>query len=274
MSSISCNDETIENHKHLFSDAELAEFHTQGFVIVRGLGDSQLTARMRQVSQEHLEREIAPLELESEVKYPGAPTSQAEPGGRTIRRLKQTHARDIVFTEWVCSPPIVARLSQLLGPKLVMPLAHHNCVMTKQPHHSSDTRWHQDIRYWSFPSSDLISVWLALGNEYPQNGGLLVVPGSHRMSFEPAQFDETLFFRDSMESNRQIIETAVPVEMKREDVLFFHCRTLHSASRNFETQTKFSAVFTFRAADNSPPVGSRSALAGELILPAAPTSQN
>lgn len=267
MSTISCDDLPQDAQCLQFSEAERLQFQEQGYVIVRGMGDLELVKRMLVVTQEHLAREIEPLEFEAEVKYPGAPTSLDEQGGRTVRRLKQAHSRDIVFTQWLCSSPLVARLNQLLGPQVVMPLAHHNCVMTKQPKHSSDTGWHQDIRYWSFPSSDLVSVWLALCDEHTGNGCLFVIPGSHRMSFKKTQLDESLFFRDDIDENRELIKTAIPVELNCADVLFFHGRTLHSASRNYQQQTKYSAVFTFRAADNVPPVGSRSAMGGEFILP-------
>ena len=131
-----------------------------------------------------------------------------------------------------------------------MPLAHHNCVMTKQPHHSSDTRWHRDIRYWNFTSPKLVSVWLALGKEYPENGGLFVIPGSHRLKLQPSQLDESLFFREDVAENQPLLDSAVPVELAAGDVLFFHACTLHTASRNNTDQSKFSAVFTFRPADN------------------------
>jgi phytanoyl-CoA hydroxylase len=51
------------------------------------------------------------------------------------------------------------------------------------------------------------------------------------------------------------------------DVLFFHCRTFHAAGRNQTSEIKFSAVFTFRPADNSPKPGTRSAAMPELLLP-------
>ena len=37
--------------------------------------------------------------------------------------------------------------------------------MTKAKTYSSATLWHQDNRYWSFEEENLISVWLALGDE-------------------------------------------------------------------------------------------------------------
>ncbi len=244
-----------------FSADEIAQFERDGFFIARGLAGRDWATRMLQVTREHLERELPPVELEADVHYPGSPESIDRPGGRTIRRLKQAHSRDIVFTEWICHLPLVQRLSQLLGPGVVMP---------QQPHHSSDTRWHRDIRFWNFTTPELVSVWLALGNEYPENGGLFVIPGSHRVEFQPSQLDEARFFREDVPENQAMINSAIPVELSAGDVLFFHARTLHMASRNKTDQPKFSAVFTFRSADNPPIPESRSAAAGEVVLPELP----
>jgi phytanoyl-CoA hydroxylase len=51
------------------------------------------------------------------------------------------------------------------------------------------------------------------------------------------------------------------------DVLFFHAKLLHAASRNYTSQTKYSAVFTFHGPDNAPLPGTRSAELPELVLP-------
>jgi phytanoyl-CoA hydroxylase len=183
--------------------------------------------------------------------------------------LKQALARDPCFLEWVSSPGLARRLGQLLGPRIIMPLAHHNCVMTKQPHYSSDTGWHQDIRYWSYERSELVSVWLALTPETLDNGCLRVIPGTHLTVLERLRFDEDLFLRGDLPENQELIARAVPVELEPGDVLFFHARTFHAASRNHSQATKYSVVFTFRPADNPPRRGSRSAAMPELLFPDA-----
>jgi phytanoyl-CoA hydroxylase len=222
---------------------------------------------MLTVARDHLTREVAPLEFETEVEYPGSPESLKAAGGRTVRRLKQAHSRDIVFTEWAGSRQLQSRLQQLLGPSIVMPLAHHNCVMTKQPDFSSDTGWHRDIRYWSFQRPELVSVWLALGEEHPENGGLFVIPGSHRIELGAGQLDEQHFIRADIPENQSLLNKRQAVELEPGDVLFFHACTLHEASRNFTSETKFSSVFTFRPSANQPVPQSRSC-APELLLPA------
>ena len=246
--------------------SERIHFEDYGYVILRGFADEKIVQRMKRSTRSDLDQAIAPVEYEAELHYPGAPGSLVDLGGRTIRRLKQAHSRGIVFTDWVAFPPLVASLKQLLGPELICPLAHHNCIMTKEPQFSSDTGWHQDIRYWSFRHPDLVSTWLALGNENRENGCLQLVPGSHRMSFHEDQFDEDLFFRTDLPENQRLLAETVPAELEAGDVLLFHCRTLHAATRNHTDQTKYSVVFTFRGAGNPPMPGSRSAGSPELLI--------
>ena len=66
-----------------------------------------------------------------------------------------------------------------------MSRAHHNCLMTKHPRYGSMTGWHRDMRFWSFEREDLVSVWLALGEETIDNGALWFVPGSHTACSTP-----------------------------------------------------------------------------------------
>ena len=247
--------------------AEWEQFQRDGFFVFRQLMKAEIREQMLAVTLEGVQREIAPIEYEADLHYPGAPPSFDADGGRTIRRLKQAHSRHHVFSQWLCDRDLTDRLVDLLGPRLVMPLAHHNCIMTKQPKFSSDTGWHQDVRYWAFQQPDLISVWISLVPERVENGCLRVIPGSHRMNFDRSRFDDQLFFRADLPENSRLIATSVPVELDPGDVLFFHAKTLHAASRNHTTQTKYSVVFTFRGASNLPITGSRSAELPELMLP-------
>jgi phytanoyl-CoA hydroxylase len=259
---------TVDN---LYSEgmtlSDRMHFEEHGYVILRRLASEDIVQRMLKITLNGLEQVIPPVEYEADLQYPGSPDALVDLGGKTIRRLKQAHSRGIVFTERMTFPPLIAGLKRLLGPELVCPLAHHNCIMTKEPQFSSDTGWHQDIRYWSFPRPDLISAWLAIGNENRKNGCLQLVPGSHRMKFDQHQFDEEFFFRDDLPENQNLIGQSVHADLESGDVLLFHCRTLHAATRNHTTETKYSVVFTFRGAENSPIHGSRSAASPELLIP-------
>lgn len=243
-----------------------SQFERDGFLIVRKLAAPALWQAMLSRAKTDLQAEAPPLEYESDVHYPGSPATRDAPGGHTIRRLLQAYARDAVFRDWATHAVIIPYLTALLGPKICLAQAHHNCIMTKEPGFSSDTLWHQDIRYWSYTRPDLINVWLALGHEYPDNGGLKILPGTHHMRVEAQRLDANLFLRTDLAENRPLIETQVAVELEPGDVLFFHARAFHAASRNHTDKTKFSVVFTYHAADNLPQANSRSSSIPSISL--------
>ncbi len=250
-----------------FSPEELDFFRTQGYIIVRQLADADTVADLQAVAQEHLDKQIEPIEYEADTHYPGAPESRDAEGGRTIRRLLNAYDRSDRFHNWIMQPGLRKRIQQLLNAPVVMPKAHHNCIMTKQPHFSSDTGWHQDIRYWNFQRPELVNAWLALGPEKEENGCMRLIPGTHRMQFTADQFDKQLFFRDDTPQNQALIAQQVTAILEPGDVLFFHVRTLHAATRNYSDQTKFSVVFSFRPFDNLPKDDTRSTSLPELEIP-------
>ena len=250
-----------------FKDTDIAQYARDGYVIARGFAPATIVTRMREVALTHLAAARPPVEYEADTRYPGAPLSIDAPGGRTVRRLLQAYARDDVFRGWALSPLLAARLVQLLGPHVELSQAHHNCIMTKNPAYSSVTNWHRDIRYWSFAKPELVSVWLALGEEHFRNGCLLFLPGSHRMEFRPGQLDAAEFLRTDLEENHVLVRTQIAAELHAGDVLFFHCRLFHAAGNNQTADTKLSVVHTYHAADNRPLPRTRSAALPDISLP-------
>jgi len=235
-------------------------FHRDGFVVVPKLCPDAVCAALLQRVEDSLQPLLAPAEFEADVGYPGAPAHRQAEGGDTPRRLLHAYSRFDCLRPWLTGPDVKRHLLALLNAEAVcLSQCHHNCVMTKFPGYSSDTLWHQDVRYWSFQRPELVSLWLALGEEREDNGALLVIPGSHRQAYAAEQLDEALFLRPELPANRVLIERAITVELGRGDVLFFHCRTFHSAGRNRTRSVKLSGVFTYHDQRNQPVAGTKSA---------------
>lgn len=255
-----------------FSPQQIEAFLRDGYIVIGGLAAGLLTDealnQMQSLARLQLREAEQPLELEAQLGYPGAPESLSNQGGNTVRRLLKACQRHELWRKWATNAHLSHLLRQLFTEQnIVLSQSHHNCLMTKSPNYSSDTGWHQDIRYWSFQAPELISVWLALGAEHSDNGGLVVIPGSHLENFSSDQFDEDTFFRADIDSNRPFIERAKHLQLNPGDVLFFHCRLLHRASRNYSQDTKYSLVFTYRRDSNMAIKGSRSDNPLDLPLP-------
>ncbi len=245
---------------------QIEALREEGYVLVPRLVPEGPLKHLNEIARTQLHARADPLELEADLRYPGAPKSRDAAGGGTVRRLLDAYARDPVFAACAVTPAVREGMESYFGERVLMSRAHHNCLMTKHPQYGSMTGWHRDIRYWSFQREDLVSVWFALGEETVDNGGLWLVPGSHRMALDADRFDEAKFFRADHAANREIIRAAVSPRLAPGDALFFHCNTLHSAGKNMSEAVKFSLVFTYHGASNAPQAGTRSASKPEVEL--------
>ena len=250
----------------MLSTAQLQEFQTQGFLVLRQAAPAAFCEQVIAYAEQQLADHVLPIEYEADTRYPGAPASREAEGGHTARRLLQAYAREPLLAQWATGETLSAPLLQLLGEGTLMSQVHHNCIMTKQPQYSTATGWHRDSRYWNFERAELVSSWLALRDETVENGCLLVIPGSHLISVDAEQLDPAQFLRTDLARNHSLLAQAVPVALRQGDVLLFHSNLFHAAGKNQTAATKFSMVFTYRAADNLPLAGSRSASLPEQTL--------
>ncbi len=242
------------------NELELAKFDRQGFVVIKGLAEIAECDEIREVAELHAAQQLAPIEYELDVQYPGSPRDANAEGATTTRRLLQAYSRHERFRNWGANAKVTGILRQLFSdPDVELSQCHHNCVMTKQPGYSSATLWHQDNRYWAFDQQNLISVWLALGDENRSNGCLRVIPASHKIEIEPGRFDAALFLRPDLKENKALMAQSEQVVMDKGDVLFFHSRLFHAAGRNLTSVTKYSLVYTYHQMSNRPIKDTRSA---------------
>ncbi len=246
--------------------AQIETLRTQGYVVVPEFLTPERVGILVGLAREALQARRAPLELEADLRYPGAPSSRAAAGGQTVRRLLDVYARNPEFAA-VCTAPVIrAWMNDYFGEPVRMSRAHHNCLMTKHPDYGSLTGWHRDSRYWSFARDDLVSVWLALGPETKDNGALWFVPGSHAMQFPGDHFDAQKFFRSDRSDNSALLASAQSPALNAGDAVFFHSNTLHSAGLNRSDAVKFSLVSTYHADSNPPQPGTRSDSVPEVEL--------
>lgn len=253
---------------------QLTQFQNNGFIILRNFLDEKSCDAILKVAQEHLEKKIEPIETEigydeRSKEYRTDVTdysSQSDRRRMVVRRLRQVYDRDERFKQWMENEKIRPILQQVLGDQVVITTAHHNSIMTKMPHISSETRWHQDRRYWRYSDDNLVSIWLALDDEFSENGVLEFIPGSHKMDFTSEQFDEKEYFSEEHSVNQEKIAHKVSTDLQKGDVVLFHCLLLHRANRNITEKTKLSFVYTVKGARTEALKGTRSAEFPEITL--------
>jgi len=253
---------------------ELEQFNLNGFLILRNFADKKECEIIKDLALIHLKHKVEPIETEidygnksQEYRTEVSDYRSIEKNKElTVRRLRQVYDRDIIFKNWMENKKIRPILKQILEDDVVITLAHHNSIMTKMPYSSTETAWHQDRRYWSYDGDNLVSVWLALGEENSENGVLEFIPKSHKINFSKEQFVEKEYFDNQNPLNISLIETKKSYFLNKGDVLIFHSKLLHRANANKSDEPKISFVYTVKGKSINVIKNSRSSQYSEILL--------
>ena len=99
------------------------------------------------------------------------------PDAPRVRRIKLPHRVDPVFDELMRSEAILAPVRDLVGPSLRL---HTSKLNLKSAEFGAAVEWHQDWAFYPHTNDDILAVGVMLNDVGPENGPLLVLPGSHR----------------------------------------------------------------------------------------------
>ena len=251
----------------MISTQQQTQFIRDGYLVLPQVLLEDELIRLREVTKQQLLKRITPFELETDVDYPGAPDSQKALGGNTIRRLLQAYDRHEIYQAQAKNNDIMIAIQTLLQVESVyLTPNHHNCIMTKQPDFSSQTNWHRDTRYWNFNNKYLINAWYALGDERANNGGMLVLPGSHRWDVDADALDDDQFLIEDHLSNQARLSLAETIDLNAGDCLLFSAHCFHAAGDNATADAKYSLVFTYHSEKTTSIAGTNSSFSPSIRL--------
>ena len=104
-----------------------------------------------------------------------------EKQSQQVRSIFEVHLISDLIAELVRDPRILDRARQILGSDVYV---HQSRVNYMPGFAGKGFYWHSDFETWhaedGMPSPRAVSISLALTDNYPFNGGLMVMPGSHR----------------------------------------------------------------------------------------------
>lgn len=117
-----------------------------------------------------------------------------------------------------------------VGPDIALFASHYIC---KPPYSGRPVLWHQDGAYWPLDPMDVVTLWLAIDNSTPDNGGLRVLPGSHRDDLHELRqrddFDSVLGSESATDVDESL---AANLTLSAGDVEVHHPYILHGSDAN------------------------------------------
>ncbi len=202
-----------------FTDAQLAQFRTQGYIAVPDFWTAREVAAM-QAEVERLKQEG----LLHNVATQGDGKTEAK--SKANLQICPVYPQSEFFRAMPFAPKVLEAVSQLIGDPVIL---HLDQIFLKPGGYGAGTNWHQDNAY--FQISDPLkgtALWTAVHEATAANGTMRVIPGSFRTTYEHS--------RDG-DSNHHIRcyppeEEAVTIELPAGGALFFAYGVAHATGAN------------------------------------------
>jgi ectoine hydroxylase-related dioxygenase (phytanoyl-CoA dioxygenase family) len=248
----------------VLSPQQLADYQRDGFAIARGLFRRDEVDAIRTAFQDLAEAGAVPGLFE--------PAGGADPLARYPRIMHPHRRTDLacgrLARRHLLDPRILDALAALTGDEQ---LGVQSMYYFKPPQ-ARGQALHQDNHYLQVHPGTCMAAWTAIDHVDAGNGGMQVVPGSHRLPVLPVRpSDPNLSFVDHQvdipDGGRP-----VPTELAPGDVLFFNGSLIHGSTPNSSHDRWRRSLICHYA-----PAGTRAMSAwyrpqlrrdgGELVLP-------
>ena len=227
----------------MLTDAQVEGYHRDGFVWVSQFLDSAWLDRLRNVTEEFVERSRSvsgrnpSFDLEPD----------HSPDNPRLRRLNSPVDHHPTYWEFASRAPIVDAVCDLIGPDIKF---HHSKLNFKASHGGEAVKWHQDIGFWPHTNYSPLTVGVFLAEVSPGMGEVGFVPGSHdRELFDHYDGDRwTGSIRDA-ELPTVGVERAVYPTGPAGTITIHNCRTVHGSAPNASGAPRPLLLNTYTAAD-------------------------
>ncbi|WP_338675780.1 ectoine hydroxylase [Streptomyces sp. SCSIO 30461] len=187
-----------------------------------------------------------------------------EPKSQDVRTVFEVHRISELFAGLVRDERVVGRARQILGSDVYV---HQSRINVKPGFGASGFYWHSDFETWhaedGLPRMRTVSVSIALTENFDTNGGLMIMPGSHRTFLGCA--GETP--KDNYKKSLQMQDAGTPSDEmltafadrhgirlftgKAGSATWFDCNAMHGSGDNITPYPRSNVFIVFNSVENT-----------------------
>ena len=242
-----------DRHNGPLSETELARYERDGFLVFNDFLDQETVKRFRDDLRAY-ENDDSILRSEGTI---------TEPGKQEIRSIFGIHELSDRFDRLTRESRLLDMVHQLLGSDAYI---HQSRINFKPGFHGKGFDWHSDFETWhaedGMPRMRAVSFSIALTDNTPFNGPLMLIPGSHK-TFVPCVGRTP---EDNYQSSLKKQELGVPNEQDLQkmadqygiqaptgpagSLIIFECNTLHASNANMSPWPRSNLFFVYNSVEN------------------------
>lgn len=236
-------------------DAEtLQSYDANGFLTI----DELLTPTELATYQNELNRLLADESLKSDER------TVTEKGSNEIRSIFEVHKISELFADLVADERVAGRARQILGSDVYV---HQSRVNYKPGFKGKEFYWHSDFETWhaedGMPRMRAVSISIALTDNHAFNGGLMIMPGSHKTFVSCVGETPEDHYRESLKEQEigTPDETSLSVLAEKHGIeLFtgpaggatmFDCNCMHGSNGNITPFPRSNVFVVFNSVENT-----------------------
>ncbi|MFD7049976.1 ectoine hydroxylase [Streptomyces mirabilis] len=237
-----------------FSVPDLQAYERDGFLAIDELIGEDDVALYRA----ELERLVTDPAIRADER------SIVEPATQEIRSVFEVHRISEVFAALVRDERVVGRARQILGSDVYV---HQSRINVKPGFGASGFYWHSDFETWhaedGLANMRTVSVSIALTENHDTNGGLMIMPGSHKTFLGCAGATP----RDNYKKSLQMQDAGTPSDEaltrfadrhgiklftgRAGSATWFDCNCMHGSGDNITPFPRSNVFIVFNSVENT-----------------------
>jgi ectoine hydroxylase-related dioxygenase (phytanoyl-CoA dioxygenase family) len=235
----------------LLSPGQIAQYRTQGYLLLERRIPKDLIAQARvELARlveraRGIERNDSVYDLEDS-HCPDIPR---------VRRIKAPHKVSPVFDRLMRSEWILDPVRDLLGGSARL---HGSKLNLKSAGYGAAVEWHQDWAFYPHTNDDILAVGVMLDDVGPENGPLLVFPGSHRGPVFDHHAQGCFCGAMSLAASGLDPADAVALTAPAGSISLHHVRLVHGSDLNRSERDRALLLYEMSAVDAWPLQGATS----------------
>ncbi|WP_420032963.1 ectoine hydroxylase [Streptomyces sp. cg28] len=235
-------------------ESDLASFERDGFLAIDELiGPDEIGTY-----QAELNRLVSDPAMRADER------SIVEKKSQEIRSVFEIHKISEVFANLVRDERVVDRARQILGSDVYV---HQSRINVKPGFGASGFYWHSDFETWhaedGLANMRTVSVSIALTENYDTNGGLMIMPGSHKTFLGCAgetpedNYKKSLQMQDAgIPSDESLTKFADAHGIKlftgrAGSATWFDCNAMHGSGDNITPYPRSNVFIVFNSVENT-----------------------
>lgn len=174
------------------------------------------------------------------------------PDAPRIRRVKLPHRQSAAIDALMRSDLVLAPVRDLIGPDLRLRTSKLNM---KSAGFGAAVEWHQDFAFYPHTNDDLLAVGILIDDMSPENGPLMVFPGTHKGPILDHHHNGV--FAGAVDLARAGFDQADAAALMGPagSITLHHARALHGSALNTSARDRRIIFFEILAADAFPLFG-------------------